>query len=95
MSQKNENFYSNCGKYINVRTKKSILKKFESLKSQENKPPLDDIISEICDTYNIREKSFWNIKNTDPHPLKGLNLIELNTLLVIMIMKLLMILFVN
>jgi hypothetical protein len=35
MSQKNENFYSNCGKYIDVRTKKSILKKYESQKSRK------------------------------------------------------------
>jgi hypothetical protein len=41
-----------------------------SLKSQENKPPLHDIISEICDTYNIREKSFWNIKKYGPTPPK-------------------------
>lgn len=61
MSQLNEN--SDIIKTpIDKRTKISVLKQYEKLKSINPPMHLKDIISEITETFGISKSSFWRIK---------------------------------
>jgi hypothetical protein len=59
MSQNSENKNKNN----NNRTQVSVLELFKKLKKVEPKLKLKDIVSEVCQTFGIKETSFWKIKN--------------------------------